>query len=91
MIATYKMVGGYDEVSRYWEHEIGPGQWFVRDYFLYVKLAWTTLQIHVGDVDADETASLKFRIEVPRLSAPDGKASVLHTDMTRLDPGREHQ
>lgn len=25
------------------------------------------------------------------LPAPDGKASVLHTDMTRLDPGREYQ
>lgn len=25
------------------------------------------------------------------LSAPDGKASVLHADMTRLDPGREYQ
>jgi hypothetical protein len=25
------------------------------------------------------------------LLAPDGKASVLHTDMTRLDPGKEHQ
>ena len=65
MSMTMSIIGGYDDEKRYTDYEIGPGQWFIKDYFLHVRLAWTTIQIHVGDVKADETKFLKFRIEIP--------------------------
>ena len=64
-MATLTIIGGSTDTAKYTDYEIGPGQWFIKDYFLHVRLAWTTIQIHVGDVKADETKSLKFRVEIP--------------------------
>jgi hypothetical protein len=60
------IIAGNNKKLTWTEYRIGSGQWFIKDYFLYIQMAWTTLVIHVGDIKYDENKSLKLRIEIPK-------------------------
>lgn len=47
------------------ELTVYPPNWFIHDYFMYVKLAWTTLVIHVGDIKPDLSKPMKIKLEIP--------------------------
>lgn len=56
-------------------YEIGPKYWFVKDYFLHVQMAWTTLVIHIGEHKIDTSRPLVLTVEVPVAVQRDAAAS----------------
>lgn len=47
--------------------EVAPSHWFVKNYFLYVELAWERFKFHVGDKKIDTTNNLKIIIDIPMI------------------------
>ena len=65
MKGELSLLGRKDKEKYIYEYTFQPGNWFVKDYFLFIQTAWFNHVCHVGDVDYDITKPIKVTIEVP--------------------------